>query len=81
MTQEPPGSRIPEFTLADRLRKVRELTGLDQEAFGAKIDVSRQTVSTYELGLRKPRRIVLKAWATAGGVALEWIETGHAERP
>lgn len=69
---------IPEWTMADRLRKAREVSDLDQTELAQRIDVSRQTISNYESGRVAPRKIVLKQWALATGVPLEWIETGHA---
>jgi transcriptional regulator with XRE-family HTH domain len=38
--------------------------------------VGRNTVSNNETGKVAPRRIVLKAWALATGVNLQWLETG-----
>jgi transcriptional regulator with XRE-family HTH domain len=69
---------IPEFTVADRLRKARELTGLDQSEFAARAGFSRTTVVNYELGHRVPRALYLRAWATASGVDATWLETGMA---
>lgn len=81
MTEQPAGV-VPEFTIGDRLRKARELTGLDQEQFAAAIDVSRGTVSNYEGGTTTNlKRLVLKQWAMFAGVRLEWIETGYAPDP
>lgn len=77
MTQQVHGV-IPEFTIGDRLRKARELTGLDQVQFATEIDISRNTVGNYENGNVKPRRLALKAWAMRTGVPLEWLETGVA---
>lgn len=81
MTEQPVGV-VPEFTIGDRLRKAREVTGLDQEQFALAIGVSRGTVSNYEGGTTthlKP--IVLKQWALHAGVLLEWIETGIVPDP
>lgn len=71
---------VPEFTIADRLRKARERTGLDQAPFAAEIDVSKGTVSNYESDryTHQRKRIVLRAWALRTGVPLHWIETGDA---
>lgn len=69
---------IPEFSVRDRLRKARELTGLDRQDFAAEIDVSRNTVTNYEMGHTTPKRLVLKAWALRTGVPLVWLETGIA---
>lgn len=66
----------PEFTIADRLRKARERTGLDQGDFAARADMSRTTVVNYEQGHRPPRMIYIRAWAAAAGVSVQWIQTG-----
>ena len=63
---------VPQFSRADRLRKAREITGLDQGQFASRAGFSRQTVSNYESGL------YLRAWAEATGVDLHWLETGEA---
>lgn len=73
-TASPP-STVPEFTAGDRLRKARELLGLDQESFADKLGVSRGTVSNYERNATTNRRpIVLRTWALATGVSLDWLE-------
>ncbi|WP_405472347.1 helix-turn-helix domain-containing protein [Paenarthrobacter ilicis] len=69
---------IPQFTVADRLRKAREHTGLDQLEFAEELGVSRATVSNNERGVVSPRKIVLKAWALRTGVPVSWLETGEA---
>ena len=68
---------MPEFTLADRLRKARETTGLDQAGFAAVANMSRTTVVNYEHGYRTPRRLYILAWADAAGVPADWLETGQ----
>lgn len=73
---------IPEWTLGDRLRKAREMTGLDQARFAALIGVSRRGVSAAESGESKqPRKLLLKAWSHYTGVSLQWLETGEAPNP
>ena len=70
--------KIPTFTLADRLRKARELTGLDQRNFAERTGITRTTVVNYEKGYRTPRIIYIRAWANATGVDVRWLETGEA---
>lgn len=79
-TQAEPGQtfRIPEWTLADRLRKAREMTGLGQIEFAEHSGISRASVVNYETGRRVPRAVYLSAWALATGVPVEWLETGKA---
>ena len=72
---------IPQFTQGDRLRKARELTGLDMGEFARALGVSRTTVGNAELDRVKPRRLLLQAWALCTGVPLVWLETGEAPRP
>lgn len=80
MTQQPAGT-IPAFTVGDRLRKSRELTGLDQTDFAAQLGVSRGTVSNYERSSTENRKpIVMRAWALATGVPLVWLETGEGDQ-
>jgi len=69
---------VPEFTVADRLRKARESAGFDQSEFARVAEISRTTIINYEHGRRIPRAVYLRAWAIASGVDLEWITTGHA---
>ena len=76
LTQAP--GIVPQFTQSDRLRKAREVTGLDQGQFAEVAGISRQTVSNYESGAREPRGLYLRAWAEASGVNLLWLETGEA---
>ena len=64
--------------MADRLRKAREAAGLEQAQLGELMAYSRQAISSAERGVTTPRRIVLRAWAMATGVPVEWLETGEA---
>ena len=69
---------VPEWSLGDRLRKARSLTGMTAAQFAAKIGVSDSTINNAEGDKRAVRRITLNAWALATGVSLEWLETGIA---
>jgi len=68
--------RVPTFSTGDRLKKARELAGYEQGAFADLIGVSKRTVSNYECDNTRPRLIVLRAWAMATGVPVEWLQTG-----
>ena len=68
---------IPQWTLADRLRKAREMTGLDQIRFSEVVGISRTSITNYEMGKREPRGLYLRAYAEATGVPIEWILTGE----
>lgn len=75
-TQQVGGERIPEWTLGDRLRKARHLTGMTVAEFAARIGVSDRTVNNAEGDKRTVRRITLNAWALATGISAKWLETG-----
>ena len=81
MTQQLYTTVVPEWTLGDRLRKAREMTGLEATQFADEIGVHRQSIANYEKGKTRPRRIVLQAWAVRTGVSLEWLQTGVNPRP
>ena len=78
MTNQNPNERsvpvVPHFTLGDRLRKAREISGLEMQDLAASIDIHRQTVARYESGAAKPKRHVLLSWSVATGVDLDWIQ-------
>jgi len=69
--------QVPEWSIEDRLRKARDLTGLDQDEFAELIGVSRGTVSSYERGSDTHKRPYLLAWAMGSGVSYEWLVTGR----
>lgn len=78
MTQQQTARLVPTWTVGDRLRKARELTGLDAVEFADAIGVHRDTVANYEKGnTSRPRRVVLNAWAARTGVDYEWLMTGQ----
>lgn len=69
---------VPQFDLADRLRKAREQAGLDQGELAHKLGIARTTVSAYESRNRPPSRLALIGWALLTGVPIEWLESGKA---
>ncbi len=76
MSIEPTAGFIPSWTLGDRLRKARVLTGLTTRDFADRIGVSHGTITNAELDKRAVRPITIKAWALATGVDVDWLEHG-----
>lgn len=72
---------IPEFTLADRLRKAREFAGLEQAELAKLTQLSRQTISSAENSHTRPSRASLLLWAMATGTDLNWLERGAGDEP
>ena len=75
MSAVPPPS-VPEWTLADRLRKARELAGYSQAELATATGISQRSIIRYERGQAEPRRPELLAWATACHVKYEWLTGG-----
>ncbi|MFW5473704.1 helix-turn-helix domain-containing protein [Knoellia sp. CPCC 206450] len=67
---------VPEWTQGDRLRKARAKTGLSTKQFAELLGVSHGTVNNAECDRKRPRPVMLKAWAMATGVPVEWLENG-----
>lgn len=67
---------VPEWTIADRLRKARETAHLSQAELAQAIGISRRSVTNYEAGTTLPRRPVLLSWAMVTGVRREWLAYG-----
>jgi DNA-binding XRE family transcriptional regulator len=69
---------IPEqpFHSGDRIRKARELTGMDRQTFAETIGIHRDTLAKYEeTGKAKRSTLIIVAWATPA--RLEWLECGE----
>jgi transcriptional regulator with XRE-family HTH domain len=65
----------PAWSVADRLRKARELTGLGINEFAHEIGISARSVGRYENGAEPPRRVLL-LWKMITNVSVEWLQNG-----
>lgn len=70
--------RIPEVDLeyvdfGDRIRQLRLETGLSQEAFAAKLGISKQILSLYEMGKRSPKIAQVKKYAELLKVSVDYL--------
>ncbi len=74
------GTRIPEWTISDRLMKARTSAGLEQTELSRITGISRATISAAENGHRMPTKGNVNLWALATGVPVEWILTGYTPR-
>jgi transcriptional regulator with XRE-family HTH domain len=68
--------RIPEWTLADRLRKARDDAAMKQTELAEETGIARSSIVNYESGKSAPRRPALAAWAFACGVSFDWLAYG-----
>lgn len=74
---------VPEFDIVDRLRRARDVAGLDQQQLAALTQISRATISNYEDRTWPRRRnpIYLRTIARACGVDETWLLEGQPPRP
>lgn len=77
-----PKPRIPEWTVADRLRKARESAGISIVELSEMLDCSKQTIYNYEDNEwpRSRRWTMMRLWAWACDVDAGWIDP-HLEGP
>src|SRR5215471_16719244 len=80
MTEQPDGT-IPEFDLADRMRKALRESGTGVAEMAAYLDVTRHSVSNWISGRRPPSTQTLRLWALRTGVSYDWLRTGRFGAP
>jgi transcriptional regulator with XRE-family HTH domain len=80
MSRHVGSSRVPVFSLGERIRKAREDLGLSQQQFAELLDVDRKTVGNWESGRNQPRYGDLMLIASVADVSLEWL-AGELFRP
>lgn len=66
----------PKWTVGDRLRKARSLTGMTVDEFARHVLISPKTVNNYEGDRVKPRALVMEKWAAVTKVSVKWLESG-----
>jgi len=72
---ESAGPWVPEWTLADKLRKARQSFDLPQREFAAKLGVTASAYQQWEGGYTRPRNVVAmaKRIEMLTGVSATWI--------
>lgn len=68
--------RVPQFDLADRLRKALRESQVDVQDMAAYLGVSRTSVSNWINGRIKPSLQTQRLWAMRCGVSFEWVRDG-----
>jgi transcriptional regulator with XRE-family HTH domain len=51
----PRAAYIPAWTFADKIRKARSVSGLEQREFAQRVELTASTVAAYETGRSTPR--------------------------
>ena len=68
---------IPQWDVADRMRKSLREADLGVQEIADYLDVSRNTVSTWINGRIEPSVQTLRLWALRTGVSYEWLAGGR----
>lgn len=77
MNQSAVGSGIvPQWDIADRMRKALRTSGHTVQDMADYLDVSRGTVSTWINGRIPPSTQTVRLWALRTGVPYEWLAHG-----
>ena len=65
--------------MKDRIKKIRKTLGLSQEAFGARIGVSKTAISRAEAGLNNVSDMTIKSICREFNVQEEWLRNGTGD--
>ena len=65
--------------MGERIRDVRKTLGLTQQEFSDRIGVSRNSVASYETGVRTPLDSVVTLIVRTFNVNEHWLRTGEGE--
>lgn len=76
MTQAPTTEQVPQFDLADRMRKALRHADIGVQDMADYLEVSRNTVGTWINGRNKPSPQTVRLWALRCGVPFEWLRHG-----
>jgi transcriptional regulator with XRE-family HTH domain len=69
-------AKVPEWDLADRMRKSLRVSGVGVQEMADYLDVARNTVSTWINGKIVPSTQTQRLWALRCGVSYEWLHSG-----
>lgn len=75
---EHPG--VPQFDLADRMRKALRISGVGAQEMADYLGVNRNTVSNWINGHHPPDKRTKRLWAMRTGVPFEWLDNGEEAR-
>ena len=76
MSTAPEAGYIPEWDMADRMRKTLRDNDVSVQEIAEYLGVSRNTVSTWINGRITPDLTTQRLWAMRFGVPLVWLQSG-----
>lgn len=72
-----PKTAVPQWTLADRLRKALESGGVSHAEMADALMVHPNSIGNYLSGRTTPKLAFRRVWAELCDVPFEWLETGE----
>jgi transcriptional regulator with XRE-family HTH domain len=78
MSNAPAEGNIPQFDLADRLRKALRVADVPVQEIADYLGVSRNTVGAWINGRVVPGKAFIRLWAMRTGVPFDWLEKGES---
>ena len=63
----------------ERIKKVRKDAGLTQEAFAARLGLTRNFIAQLEMGVKEPSDRTIRDICREFGITMEWFTTGEGE--
>jgi transcriptional regulator with XRE-family HTH domain len=79
MSEQPATSSIPDWDLADRMRKGLRKAGVSVQQMADYLGVKRNTVGTWINGRNQPSPQTLRLWAMRCGIDHYWLVHGTVE--
>ena len=76
MSTSTEGLHVPQWDLADRLRKSLREAGMGAQDMADYLEVSRNTVSAWMNGRTPPSTQSIRLWALRTGVPFAWLREG-----
>jgi transcriptional regulator with XRE-family HTH domain len=76
MSEQPYSAEIPEWDLADRMRKSLRTAGVSVQDIASYLDVTPRSVGNWINGRIDPSTQTLRLWALRCGVPYIWLMTG-----
>lgn len=73
MSEQPDGGHVPQWDVADRMRKALRHADLGVAEMADYLGVSRTSVSNWINGRVEPSLQTLRLWSLRTGVSLEWV--------
>lgn len=79
MSNAPISTDLPQWDLADRLRKALRHSGISVQGMADELEVDRSTVGNYINGHTKPPASAVMRWALLTGFPYPWLKSGEVE--